>query len=764
MSEEKEIDEPAIRVPRSTANHITLRHMFKGHKGMIWQLAWSPDGTRLASGSRDKTIRIWDGHTDQLLYTLKGHTDYVYCVAWSPDGTRLVSGSHDKTIRIWDGHSGLLLHTLAIHTNQVYSVAWSPDGTHLASGSGDNTVRIWDGYSGLLLHTLTDHTDSVYSVAWSPDGTLLASGSQDNSVCIWDAHSARLLYTLEEHTNFVYSVAWSPDGTHLASGSGDHTIYLWASDTWQPIKVLEGHTTIVDALSFSSDGRFLASKSLNGIVRIWNPSSWETVELLEGVGTDRWAVFGVAFHPHDPILATVSPDGADICIWDVNTDALLNALPIITSIHYTSAKIALVGDSGVGKSGPGYRIAEDRFEKTESTHGQQFWVVEKLVETQRQGTQCEAVLWDFAGQPNFRPIHALFLDDIDLALVVFDPARADTMAAVEYWLKQLSHKQHNTILVAARTDVSQITLSPAELETFCREHGINGGFVVTSAKTNVGIDDLTELIRQQIDWNTKSTTVTTKTFKCIKDYVLELKAGAVTANIIVTSEQLRAQLEENNPDWEFSNTEMLEAVRHLQNHGYVTILRRSSYAQSILLAPDLLINLAASFLLRAQANEKGLGSLEEALVLHNAYRFNEVEALGEEERETLVNAAIELFLSHSLCFRESIDNRTFLIFPSLILERPPRLVEDTELVEDITYVVTGEVENLYAALVVLLGYSPTFQHMNQWRKRAQYETVRNEICGFRSVDDDAGKLELVLYYGYAHLVRDSIVQCETLHQ
>jgi len=254
------------------------------------------------------------------------------------------------------------------------------------------------------------------------------------------------------------------------------------------------------------------------------------------------------------------------------------------------------------------------------------------------------------------------------------------------------------------------------------------------------------VIRQQIDWNAKPATVTTETFKRIKDFVLKLKADAKRKNLLVSQVQLRALLEATDPDWDFSDAEMMTAVGHLQNHGYVTILRRSSEEQSILLAPDVLINLAASYMSRAQSNEKGLGSLEEAQALRNEYRFPEVENLGEDERDTLLNAVTELFLDRNICFRESVDNQTFLIFPSLILERPPQLIQEKELVEDMTYIVTGPVENVYPALVVLLGYSPSFQRTNQWRKQAQYETARGDICGFKQTNDDPAELELVLYY------------------
>ena len=144
-------------------------------------------------------------------------------------------------------------------------------------------------------------------------------------------------------------------------------------------------------------------------------------------------------------------------------------------------------------------------------------------------------------------------------------------------------------------------------------------------------------------------TVTTTTFKRIKEYVLSLKAEAERESILVSPTTLRQQLETRDPDWQFSDAEMRAAVRHLENHGYVTILRGSQGNISILLVPDLLANLASSIVLEARRNPKGLGVLEEAKLLRGEYPFPELALLTEEEREILLDAAAVLFLPHNLC-------------------------------------------------------------------------------------------------------------------
>src|SRR6266581_2318762 len=159
-----------------------------GHDKRVWGVAWSPDGKRLATGSRDRTARIWDIESgSQLLVVLRGHNGKVRGVAWSPDGGRLATASADRTARIWDADHGGGHVVLGGHDSWVDGIAWSPDGKRLATTSDDRTVRIWDAGHGGELAALHGHSDEIRAVAWSPDGTRVASSSYDGTSRIWNA-------------------------------------------------------------------------------------------------------------------------------------------------------------------------------------------------------------------------------------------------------------------------------------------------------------------------------------------------------------------------------------------------------------------------------------------------------------------------------------------------------------------------------------------------------------------------------------------------
>lgn len=304
------------------------------------------------------------------------------------------------------------------------------------------------------------------------------------------------------------------------------------------------------------------------------------------------------------------------------------------------------------------------------------------------------------------------------------------------------------MLIGARIDRGKPTMTQDELDEFCDFHKITGGYLGTSAQEGNGINKLIEKLKAMIPWEDMPATITTRTFKHVKEFVLNLKEKTSRKSVLVNPQKLRSQLKKTDKEWEFTNDEMMTAVKHLENHGYVTICIDSNGEQSILLFPDILVNMASSFVLEARGNPLGLGVLDEKKLLAGDYKFPDLKKIKREEQAVLLGSATGLFLKQNICFRETLDGasaRSLLVFPSLINEKRPK-TGDIVTNDDISYLVTGSVENVYASMVVLLGYTDHFTRKHQWQNQAQYELKENEICGFRQISEHEGEIELTLYY------------------
>jgi serine/threonine protein kinase len=284
-----------------------------GHSSWVDSVIYSPDGRYLASGSWDKTIKVWDVVTGTELRTLTGHSDRVRSVVYSPDGRYLASGSWDKTIKVWDVVTGTELRTLTGHSDRVRSVVYSPDGRYLASGSWDKTIKVWDVVTGTELRTLAGYSGWVWSVAYSPDGRYLASGNGDKTIKIWEVATGKELPTFTGHSSVVLSVVYSPDGRYLASGSSDKTIKIWEVATGKELPTLTGHSREVMSVVYSPDGRYLASGSQDKTIKIWEVATGNELRTLTGHSE---TVFSVAYSPDGRYLASGSGDKT-IKIWRV---------------------------------------------------------------------------------------------------------------------------------------------------------------------------------------------------------------------------------------------------------------------------------------------------------------------------------------------------------------------------------------------------------------------------------------------------------------
>lgn len=286
-------------------------------------LAYSASGL-LASGCEDGSIKVWNSSYSQIWTNSTAHGSNVTALAFSPGGGLLASASLDQTICLWSTANWSLSKTLTGSASGVTSVAFSPDGNSLVSGSGDGSIRFWNVANGSCTMTIpAAHADSVTSVAFSPNGALVASGGRDNAVKLWSAAGGSLLQKFGGHSDYVKISAISPDGTLAASASNDKCVQVRRLSDGALVQVLPGNTDLVSAVAFTPDSAALATGGgpLDPTIKLWRISDGA---LLDTIPATTNGVMALAFSPDGSEMAS----GGDfteqtIKLWRTSDGALL---------------------------------------------------------------------------------------------------------------------------------------------------------------------------------------------------------------------------------------------------------------------------------------------------------------------------------------------------------------------------------------------------------------------------------------------------------
>jgi WD40 repeat protein len=304
-----------------------FRRSLEGHTDEVRALTFLSDGRTLASGSADRTVRIWDAKAGKCLHVLAEHRGAINCLAVSPDGKQLVSGGKDGLPLLWRLTANPVAIALDGHEAAITNVTFSSDGQWLATADGDGALQLWSALDGSSRATLTGHEGAILAMQMTPNGGTLVTGAADGLVRLWDVPTGRLHNTLAAHDSEpVPALAISPEGDLLAAAAGKAT-YLYRLPTGQPLGVLLGHREGVNCLAFSPDGQILLGGGADHEVLTWRISD---AHLLHRVEAHSSQVTQVLVDPRGKIGMSVSGYGAghdySIRLWSLADGSLQRAL------------------------------------------------------------------------------------------------------------------------------------------------------------------------------------------------------------------------------------------------------------------------------------------------------------------------------------------------------------------------------------------------------------------------------------------------------
>jgi len=317
------------RGPSNVANLWSMHDgervgLIEGHSGPMSVGRFSPDGRRIATGSIDRTLKLWN--VDRLLNrnTFARHAESVNDLTLSPDGRWIATTSSDNTMRIADSRTGIerVVYACFAHFGGK-AVAFSPDGTQAALVLDLFTPMVLDLEKGILRTAFTGHAGRINGVAFSPDGTRVVTASWDSTARVWDAATGKEYLALKGHARSVTSAVYSPDGHYILTTSADDTTRIWDTATGELIRILIGHADSISMAVYNPDGTRVVTASADRTARIWDPSTGRQCMVLTGHSGPLWSAI---YNPDGNRIVTAATDET-VRIWDADNGECLATLP-----------------------------------------------------------------------------------------------------------------------------------------------------------------------------------------------------------------------------------------------------------------------------------------------------------------------------------------------------------------------------------------------------------------------------------------------------
>jgi GTPase SAR1 family protein len=698
-------------------------------------------------------------------------------LTWSPGGDKLAyrdESGHGRLVDLSGPISALGIEARMAALGPVHAMAFVPDGDRLAvlapSMPGQIKLMVitskrevaWERV--LPRNRMSGHHPEGINLALSPNGSLLACTTGTSTAWVFDIATGEPVGQFDDHSQPVTGLSWMDDEWVL-SASTDATLRVWRPG--DPVSSTVVETIAATGMVFVRERRTALIWSARGEQLAWSLAEppaqlWSRDLPSRSVAAHftRLAVSAV-----DGLLALVDAGATELVLvsdWD---RAIGTPAPTTT---YANAKVLVLGDSGVGKSGLAMVLAGEEFQATESTHGRRIW---RLEEPDSSGDNRDVLLWDLAGQPGYRIVHQLHLDGAAAALILFD-AKSETapLAGVLHWARAIRHAHPaaagglTTFLVAARSDRGGTNVSDERIQKLMTDFALDGYFK-TSAKegTNVGL--LRSRLLAAIDWARTPEVTSTAVFAAVKQFVVDQKssgslltpmdelcrmfqAAVPTSLQLLTGQEQPPELAVDGPQ-ETPSAKLTSVfdgcIARLESAGLVKRLKFGDY---VLLQPELLDAYAGAIVNAARDEPDGLGSILETKVVSLDFAVPSTDRVKEGRQERLlVFATLEELLQHELALRETTEDGVQLIFPSAYRRDLP--ASQTPKGDGVVFRFEGPIESVYATLIVRLTRSNRFRRVATWQSAARFAAGDDWECTVALKFDGEGKAELSIGYHQA---------------
>ncbi len=730
-------------------------------------------------------------HDPGAAQQLKRSCALAPALTWSPGGDKLAFRDDDGQGRVIDLSGAVPVQEAErrmLALGPASAMAFIPGSDQLAvlaaSLPGQMTLMVIGPDQEVIWEQVltrkrmsSSHPEGV-NLALSPAGHLLACTTGTAAVWVFDTATGEQVRQFDDHSQTVTGLSWIDD-ERLVSASMDATLRVWRPD--DPVSttvvetiaaaglvfVRERHTALV----WSARGELLAWSLAETPAQLWdrNPPSRNVAAYFT-----RPAVSAVA-----DLMALLDAGSTELLLV-TGWDRVDSAPPATTT--YANAKVLLLGDSGVGKSGLAMVLAGKEFTPTESTHGRRIWRLQAADpaadEQESSGNSREVMLWDLAGQPGYRIVHQLHLEGAALALILFD-AKSETtpLAGVRHWARAVRHAHPAaegglpTFLVAARIDRGGIGVSDQRIQKLMADFGL-GQYVKTSAKEGMDTDLLRSRLLAAIDWSRIPEVTSTTLFAAVKKFVMEQRTSILLTPINELCRLFQAEVpsgvqlltgQERTPEPAGDNplapspaglTAVFEGcIARLESAGLVKRLKFGDY---VLLQPELLDAYAGAMVNAARDEPDGLGSILETKVVNIDFPVPAAERVGDRLQERLlVLATLEELLLHELVLREPTKDGVQLVFPSAYRRDLP--TSEIPRGDGVVFRFEGPIENIYATLIVRLTRSDRFRRVDTWHSAARFAADKG-TCTVALKFEGEGEVELLI--GYDRIPDDTRRQFE----